>query len=84
MKLTVEISMYPLNEDYLPPIRSFIARLQGYQGVQVNTYPTATVLVGEHDRIMDILKDALAWSQTEFGMSVFVTKFITGYEAGQG
>ena len=81
MKLTVEISMYPLAEDYLGPIRAFIGQLNTYEGLQVTTYPTATVLVGEHDLLMDAIKDALSWSQREFGMSVFVTKFITGYEA---
>ena len=81
MKLTVEISMYPLADNYLDPIRSFIEQLNSYPGLQVSTYPTATVLVGEHDALMDAIKDALAWSQSRFGTSVFVTKFITGYEA---
>jgi uncharacterized protein YqgV (UPF0045/DUF77 family) len=81
MKLTVDISMYPLAENYLEPIRAFITQLNSYPGLQVNTYPTATVLVGEHDVVMDAIKDALCWSQSQFGTSVFVTKFITGYEA---
>ena len=81
MMLTVEISMYPFADNYLDPIRSFIAQLNSYPGLQVSTYPTATVLVGEHDKLMDAIKDALAWSQSRFGTSVFVTKFITGYEA---
>ena len=80
MQLTVEISMYPFAENYLGPIRAFIAQLNSYDALQVDTYPTATVLVGEHDVLMDALKHALRWSQLEFGTSVFVTKFITGYE----
>jgi uncharacterized protein YqgV (UPF0045/DUF77 family) len=81
MQLTVEISMYPFAENYLEPIRAFIAQLNSYEGMQVTTYPTATVLVGEHDLLMDAIKHALGWSQSEFGTCVFVTKFITGYEA---
>ena len=82
MKLTVEISMYPLAEEFVPPIRAFIEHLGGYAGLRATTYPTCTVLVGEHAVVMDALRDALAWSQRRFGMCVFVTKFITGYDAG--
>jgi uncharacterized protein YqgV (UPF0045/DUF77 family) len=81
MQLTVEISMYPQTKDYIPPIDAFIKQLNSYPGLQVDTYPTATVLVGEYNAVMDALKDALAWSYTAFGMTVFATKFITGYEA---
>lgn len=81
MKMTAEISMYPLREDFIPPIRGFIQQLNAYEGLQVTTYPTCTVLVGEAAVLMDALKDALAWSQGEYGRSVFITKFITGYEA---
>jgi uncharacterized protein YqgV (UPF0045/DUF77 family) len=81
MKLTVDISMYPMAENYIEPIRAFIQQLNAYDDLQVATYPTSTVLVGEHALVMDALKDALGWSQKNFGTCVFVTKFITGYEA---
>ncbi len=81
MKTTAEISMYPLADNYIGPIREIIHKLNSYDGLEVTTYPTATVLVGEHGVLMDALKDALAWSHERFGTSVFVTKLITGYEA---
>jgi uncharacterized protein YqgV (UPF0045/DUF77 family) len=81
MRTTAEISMYPLADDYIGPIREIIKKLNTYHGLEVSTYPTATVLVGEHDVVMDALKDALGWSHERFGTSVFVTKLITGYEA---
>ncbi len=81
MKLTAEISMYPFTKEFHVPIRGFIARLNAYEGLRVTTYPTATVIVGEHDSVMDALKDALRWRQAEYGVCVFVTKFITDYEA---
>ena len=81
MKLTVDISMYPMAENYIEPIRAFIQQLNVYADLQVTTYPTSTVLVGEFAVLMDTLKDALEWSQENFGTCVFVTKFITGYEA---
>ena len=80
MRTTAEISMYPLAEDYIGPIREIINKLNSYEGLEVSTYPTATVLVGEHGVVMEALQDALAWSHERFGTCVFVTKLITGYE----
>ena len=81
MKMTVEISMYPVRDDYLPPIKDFIARLNEYSQLEVETTPTATRVLGEYDDVMDMLKTTIAASHEKFGTCVFVTKFIPGYEA---
>jgi uncharacterized protein YqgV (UPF0045/DUF77 family) len=81
MIMTVEITMYPFTEEFIPPIKSFIDKLNDYANVQVDTFPTCTVLVGEYDVVMDIVRDAIAWSHRELGKSVFITKFIPGYQA---
>jgi uncharacterized protein YqgV (UPF0045/DUF77 family) len=81
MILTAEISLYPNNQDFIPPIDSFIARLNSYDGVKVQTFPTATILQGEYDLVMDILKAEMKPHRERHGMGIFVTKFIPGYEA---
>ena len=81
MMLTAEISLYPNKEDFIPPIKSFIEALNRYDDIQVQTFPTATIVMGEHDRVMDILKVELKAHREEHGMGIFVTKFIPGYEA---
>ena len=81
MILTIEISLYPNNENFIPPIDSFIARLNSYGGVKVKTFPTATIVQGEYDLVMDILKAEMKPHREKHGMGVFVTKFIPGYEA---
>ena len=81
MKLTAEISLYPMRPDFVPPIRDFIDLLNGHDGLRVTTYPTSTVVVGEFDRVMTILAEAMEESYRRFGMGVFVTKFIAGYDA---
>ena len=81
MILTVEISLYPFDPDFVPPIRGFIELLNGHAGLRVTTYPTCTVMVGEFDRVTEVLNGAMKESYSRFGMAVFVTKFITGYEA---
>ena len=80
MKLTAEISMYPFVENYKAPIKAFIAQLNSYPGLRVDSGPTATLLVGDYDVLMDALKDAINWSYREFGKCVFVTKLITDYD----
>ena len=81
MILTVEISLYPNNQDFIPPIDSFIARLNSYSDIKVQTFPTATIVQGDYDRVMDILKAEMKPHREEHGMGIFVTKFIPGYEA---
>lgn len=79
--LTAEISLYPNDQDFIPPIDAFIARLNRYDNVKVQTFPTATIVVGEHDTVMDIIKRETKAHREEFGMGIFVTKLIPGYEA---
>lgn len=80
MQLTAEISMYPLQDNYIGPIDGFIERLNGYD-LRVKTYPTCTVVVGEHSQVMVALGDAMLWSHGALGKAIFVTKFIHDYQA---
>ncbi len=78
---TIEIRLYPNNANFNPPNDSFIARLKSYGGVKVKTFPTATIVQGEYDLVMNILKAEMKPHREQHGMGVFVTKFIPGYEA---
>lgn len=78
MNLVVEISMYPFNEDYKPLIRDFIARLNSFPDLTCSTSATSTIISGEYEHVMQVLREMLAWSHAEHGRAVFVTKFIPG------
>ncbi len=39
MKLTAEISMYPLHDEYLEPIQWFIKRLDSYANIERTPMP---------------------------------------------
>lgn len=80
MKITAEISMYPLRGDFIPPIDAVIEKLNSYAGMQVKTFTTAKTMIGDYDIVMDALKETLAWSYEQFGTAVFVTKLIPGYD----
>jgi uncharacterized protein YqgV (UPF0045/DUF77 family) len=79
MMLTVEISMYPFQQDYIPPIKGFIDRLNTFDGLRVKTTATATLVSGEFDLVMRVLGDMLRWSFETFGKAVYVTKFLPGF-----
>lgn len=76
MKLSVEISLYPLADDFLPAIDSVIERFNQYPEIEVITSYTSTCLYGEYDRVMAVLQNEIKHSFEQFGRSVFVAKFI--------
>jgi uncharacterized protein YqgV (UPF0045/DUF77 family) len=80
MIITVEISMYPLQENYKDLITAFIERLHTYEGLRINTTVTATTVIGEFQAVMRMFSEMLAWSYNTHGKAVFVTKFIPGYD----
>ena len=81
MLVSVDISLYPNVEDFIPPIKAFIAQLNQYDDVQIQTFPTATVIQGDFDRVMDILKVEMKAYREKHGMGIFVTKFLPAYQA---
>tara|TARA_B100000809_G_C14671906_1_gene363563 strand:- start:210 stop:461 length:252 start_codon:yes stop_codon:yes gene_type:complete len=81
MRMTAEISMYPLRDNCIPPIKAVIDKLNSFEDIQVKTFTTATTLVGDYEIVMDALKETLAWSYEQFGIAVFVTKLIPGYDS---
>ena len=83
MKLSVELSMYPLDRDYLIPIRAFIERLNTYDDLQVTTGAMSTLVTGEYERVFDVLRVEMRRAHQEHGLAVFVAKCIPGYTAGE-
>ncbi|MGV6857916.1 MAG: YkoF family thiamine/hydroxymethylpyrimidine-binding protein [bacterium] len=78
MELSVEISLYPLKDQYIPTIEAFIERLNTYPGLNVITNTMSTQIFGDYDQIMDILRDEMRRSFEIHGRGIFVCKFING------
>lgn len=76
MILSAELSLYPLADEYLPPIEDFIARLRNCAGLVVVTNAMSTQLRGEHSVVMTAVSDLLADSAARYGAQVLVCKFI--------
>lgn len=76
MDIAVEISLYPLDADYIPPIQDFIDRLNRHGGLKVVTNQMSTQVYGDHDRIFEVLRQEMHASFASGGKAVFVTKII--------
>jgi uncharacterized protein YqgV (UPF0045/DUF77 family) len=76
MEISVEISKYPLADDYIPAIKSFIDRLNQVEGLSIVTNTMSTQVFGDYDLVMDTLKEEIRLSWEQFGKSIFVCKFI--------
>ena len=59
MKVTVEISLYPLKESYTETIIDFISSLKQYDGLTINSTAMSTYIGGEYDLVMDALQQEL-------------------------
>ena len=78
MKVSVEISKYPLAEDYIGPIKGFIEQLNKYPEIRVITNTMSTQLFGDYDHVMQALQRCIKASFEQYGKMVFVCKFIPG------
>ncbi len=76
MQLLVEISMYPLQGDYIPPIKGFIERLNTDERFEVATTPTSTRVSGEHFALMGFLSEEMHIAYEQVGQAIFVCKFL--------
>lgn len=76
MKASVDISLYPLADEYIPAIREFIERVQDYPNIAVVRNDLSTQLYGDFEQIMDLLKIELRLSWEKYGKGIFVIKFL--------
>lgn len=78
MRTAIEVSLYPLDANFIPPIKAFIERLNTYPELQVTTNAMSTQISGEHARLFEILGKETAATFAEAGRKVFVMKVLGG------
>jgi len=76
MMISIEISMYPLDADYEPAIRSFIRQLRTQAGIETVTNQMSTQVCGEFDVVMPAVNACIKKSMAENAKVVFVTKLL--------
>lgn len=55
MKCSVEISMYPLNQQYVDSIIDFVKKLRTYNNLEIETNGMSTQVFGQFDQIMSAI-----------------------------
>lgn len=76
MQLGVEISLYPLDEQYVTYIQAFIDRLNNDPKLFVNTTHTCTLVSGDYDHVMAVMQKEMKVTYEQVKQAVFVCKFL--------
>ena len=76
MVCSVEISMYPLKENFKPSIIAFIKNLRKYPFVKVTTNGMSTQVFGEYKRVMNAINTEMENTFLNENSVVFTLKVI--------
>jgi uncharacterized protein YqgV (UPF0045/DUF77 family) len=76
MECSVEISMYPLKEDFKPSIIAFIKNLRKYPFIKVNTNGMSTQVFGDYKRVMNVINTEMENTFLNENSVVFTLKVI--------
>lgn len=74
MKIAVDISLYPLDAEFIPPIKDVIDRLNTHEELEVWTNAMSTQVLGDFDVVMDALKQEIGTTFEQIPKGVFVMK----------
>lgn len=77
MKLTLDISLYPLNQKFKPTILDFIKRLERYENITIARNEISTQISGEYEDIMLLLNNEVKYVFKK-QKSVFTIKILMG------
>lgn len=78
MRIAVDISLYPLNADFVPPIKSFIERLAAHPGLALEYNALSTQVSGDIDAVFDALRAEIGRTYEGPDRAVFVLKMLGG------
>ena len=76
MKVSVEISMYPLLEEFGTPILKFIENLKENDSLEIKSNSMSTQIFGEYGTVMDVLKSEMEKVFLSEDTVVMVMKFV--------
>ena len=78
MQISIEVSLYPLSENFISPIENFISCLKKYDSIEVRTNNMSTQLFGEYDEIIKILTVEMEKTFKNETNSAFSLKIVNG------
>ena len=77
MTSTIEISLYPLRDDYPEHVIRFLDKLKALPAVEINTNGMSTIIIGEYGALWKQLGDLME-EELASGYSLFVMKIAPG------
>jgi len=76
MKISVDISMYPLSETFKKPILAFIHSLQDHPKINVRRNNMSTQIFGEFDVLMPLLNSKMKKAMETDSSVVMILKVV--------
>lgn len=76
MRITAEISLYPLRDDYISSVQSFVHVLRDQPGIEVRVNQMSTQLTGELRDVSRAVERTLERSFQSGGPQALVAKFL--------
>ena len=76
MKISVELSLYPLDDKFLPIIQDIVERLTGDKRVEAIVNTMSTQIFGDFESVMAVVNETVEYSFKTYGKQVFVAKFL--------
>ena len=82
MKVAADISLYPLDADFIPPIKDVIERLNAHPELEVVTNPMSTQVRGEYADVMAALSQEIGTTFERVPKAVFAIRILNNPIAG--
>jgi|LGVD01.1.fsa_nt_gb uncharacterized protein YqgV (UPF0045/DUF77 family) len=72
MKISVEISQYPLDAEYNKKVMNFINMLYSFDNIEIESNHMSTLIYGEYDDVMNCLSNSIKSSFEELKSSIVI------------
>lgn len=82
MRVAADISLYPLDADFIPPIKDVIERLNAHPELEVVTNPMSTQVRGEYAVVMAALSREIGTTFERVPKAVFAIRILNNPIAG--
>ena len=76
MQVAVDISLYPLDEKFIPPIKDVIERLKRHDGIEIETNRMSTQVRGDYDTVMPVLSKEIRTTFESIPHAIFAIKIL--------
>lgn len=76
MRVAVDISLYPLADEFIPPIQDVVERLNNVSSVEVETNAMSTQIRGDYEDVMAVLSREIRTTFEQCPKAVFAIRIL--------